>query len=146
MHLENGTHPDYLHQLNNIDFEYQERLFFIECNYKLEQKLIENEYSIEESAAIKEFGDRKEELIESLISDLEEKKKIMETDSSLELVNDASEPKTLTTRKLRRRPNDPTPLPDRRRRTSPAQINYLLEDSEINEDLKFINKILYSKS
>lgn len=146
IHLENGTHPDYLRQLNNIDFEYQERLFFIECNFKLEQKLIENEYKVEESAAIKEFRDRKEELIESLISDLEEKKKIMETDSSLELVNDTSEPKTLTTRKLRRRPNDPTPLPDRRRRTSPTQINYLLEDAEINEDLKFINKVLFSKS
>ncbi|KAH9497799.1 sin3 histone deacetylase corepressor complex component SDS3 [Dermatophagoides farinae] len=146
IHLENGSHPDYLRQLDNIDFDYRERSFFIECNFKLEQKLIENEYNIEESAAIKEFRDRKDELIESLISDLEEKKKIMETDNNLELVNDTSEPKTLTTRKLRRRPNDPTPLPDRRRRTSPAQINFLLEDSEINEDLKFISKILFSKS
>ena len=48
--------------------------------------------------------------------------------------------KAPTTRKLRRRPNDPihsssTGGPsDKRRKLAPAQLAYLLEDNEINED------------
>lgn len=53
--------------------------------------------------------------------------------------------KAPTTRKLRRRPNDPinsssTGPSDKRRKLAPAQLAYLLEDNEINEDLKAITR------
>lgn len=44
------------------------------------------------------------------------------------------------TRKLRRRPNDPVPVPEKRRKPPPAQVNYVLEDKEIESDLKAISR------
>ena len=41
------------------------------------------------------------------------------------------------TRKLRRRPNEPAPIPnEKRRKPSPTQLNYVLADEDIAEDLK----------
>jgi Sin3 histone deacetylase corepressor complex component SDS3 len=51
------------------------------------------------------------------------------------------EVKPVSTRKLRRRPNDPMPVPEKRRKASPAQLNVLLQDDEIMEDLRILNKI-----
>lgn len=45
------------------------------------------------------------------------------------------------TRKLRRRPNDPVPEKvEKRRKPPPAQLNYLLDDKEIESDLKAISR------
>lgn len=44
------------------------------------------------------------------------------------------------TRKLRRRPNDPMPLPEKRRKAPTAQITYLLDEKEVENDLRQINK------
>ena len=74
---------------------------------------------------------------ENLIAELEEKSKMIESERiSLELTNDCVEPKPVTTRKLRRRPNEPIPIPEKRRRASPAQLNLLLDESDILEDIK----------
>ena len=46
------------------------------------------------------------------------------------------EVKTIT-RKLRRRPNEPAPVPnEKRRKPSPTQLNFVLADEDIEEDLK----------
>uniref|UniRef100_A0A8C5SRB7 SDS3 homolog, SIN3A corepressor complex component n=1 Tax=Laticauda laticaudata TaxID=8630 RepID=A0A8C5SRB7_LATLA len=47
------------------------------------------------------------------------------------------EVKPIMTRKLRRRPNDPVPIPDKRRKP----LNYLLTDEQIMEDLRTLNKV-----
>lgn len=44
------------------------------------------------------------------------------------------------TRKLRRRPNDPMPLPEKRRKAPTAQITFLLDEKDIEYDLRIINK------
>lgn len=45
------------------------------------------------------------------------------------------------TRKLRRRPNDPVPEKvEKRRKPPPAQLNYLLDEKEIENDLKTISR------
>lgn len=47
------------------------------------------------------------------------------------------ESKTHITRKLRRRPHDPAPVNnDKRRKPSPTQLNFMLNDEEVLEDLK----------
>lgn len=48
--------------------------------------------------------------------------------------------KPVMTRKLRRRPNDPVPIPEKRRKPPPAQLNYLLDEKEIEGDLKVISR------
>lgn len=45
------------------------------------------------------------------------------------------------TRKLRRRPNDPVPEKvEKRRKPPPAQLNYMLDEKEIESDLKAISR------
>ncbi|KFV77388.1 Sin3 histone deacetylase corepressor complex component SDS3, partial [Dryobates pubescens] len=63
---------------------------------------------------------------------------------------DSMEVKPIMTRKLRRRPNDPVPIPDKRRKPAPdilserhwRALNYLLTDEQIMEDLRTLNKVV----
>lgn len=86
--------------------------------------------------------EKKIELRQNLIAEMEEKRKIVENERlTMELSGDCTEAKPAMTRKLRRRPHDPAPLPDKRRGKSalhPAHINYMAEDKEIDADLKAI--------
>ncbi|XP_069475282.1 sin3 histone deacetylase corepressor complex component SDS3 isoform X3 [Ambystoma mexicanum] len=114
----------------------QEELFL-----HLETEQVERNYIKEKKAAVKEFEDKKIELKENLIAELEEKKKMIENEKlTMELTGDSMEVKPIMTRKLRRRPNDPVPIPDKRRKPAPAQLNYLLTDEQIMEDLRTLNK------
>ncbi|MBZ3890678.1 Sin3 histone deacetylase corepressor complex component SDS3 [Sciurus carolinensis] len=82
---------------------------------------VERNYIKEKKAAVKEFEDKKVELKENLIAELEEKKKMIENEKlTMELTGDSMEVKPIMTRKLRRRPNDPVPIPDKRRKPAPA--------------------------
>lgn len=42
------------------------------------------------------------------------------------------------TRKLRRRPNEPAPMPDKRRKPLTTNLIYLLEDRDVDRDLREI--------
>lgn len=137
--LKDGTHPEYNRKLKKLDLLYRERLrlnvisrdYWIEC--------IERDYVLEKKAAAKEFEEKKVELRETLISDMIEKRKLIESERhTMELTGDSMEVKPVMTRKLRRRPNDPVPVPEKRRKPPPAQLNYLLDEKEIEGDLKHI--------
>ena len=105
----------------------------------------EDEYILEKDSAARELDEKKVELRENLISELEEKKRHVETERiTIELTGDSMEVKAPTTRKLRRRPNDPitsaSSQSDKRRKMAPAQLAYLLDESEVNEDLRAITR------
>lgn len=139
--LDAGVHPEFLRQLKRVDLQRQERLLLNEAFQIYETERVEREYVNEKKAALREFEDRKIELRESLILELEDRRRMIENErQSIELLSDCADPKPVTTRKLRRRPNEPIPVPDKRRRTSPAQLNHQLEDKDIQEDLKAIMK------
>lgn len=141
--LENGTHPEYVKRIKRVEQMYRERLELNDAFLAFETERIENEFFNEQKAAVREFEERKSDLKESIIAELEEKKKMIEAErTSLELTSEGFEPKPVTTRKLRRRPNDPVPLPEKRKRGPPATLNVLLIESEINEDLRVITKSL----
>lgn len=139
--LDTGVHPEYLKQLKRVETQRQDRMLLNEAFQIHETERIEREYINEKKAALREFEDRKIELRESLILELEDRKKMIENErATMELLSDCTDTKPVTTRKLRRRPNEPVPVPDKRRRTSPAQLNHQLEDKDILEDLKVIRK------
>ncbi|KAI2810373.1 hypothetical protein RDWZM_002631 [Blomia tropicalis] len=142
--IERGCHPEYLHELEKLQYIYEERKRFIQCCFDCQKGRIEKDFFVEEQAANQEFEDRRIELKESLMIEIDEKEKWFENASNYEdeLTYDTVEPKATTTRKLRRRPNDPIPMPDRRRRPSPAHINFLLEDNIITDDYKQLLKTL----
>lgn len=140
--LEAGIHPEYLKGLEKLQHNYEERKFSIHCTYEWQKKRINAEYSAEERAANAEYEERRNEVKDNLAADLEEKKRHFEAENAHDLSFDTSEPKPTIKRQLRRRPNDPIPMPDRRRRASPAHINYMLDEEQIAEDLKSVQKII----
>ncbi|XP_053725813.1 sin3 histone deacetylase corepressor complex component SDS3 isoform X4 [Synchiropus splendidus] len=139
--LQEGTLQEYQKRMKKLDQQYKERLRNADLFLQLEKDQVERNYIKEKKAAVKEFDDKKVELKENLIAELEEKKKMIENEKlTMELTGDSMEVKPIMTRKLRRRPNDPVPIPDKRRKPAPAQLNYLLTDDQIMEDLRTLNK------
>ncbi|KAM9331297.1 sin3 histone deacetylase corepressor complex component SDS3 isoform 2-T2 [Gastrophryne carolinensis] len=139
--LQEGTLQEYQKRLKKLDQQYKERLRNAELFLQLETEQVERNYIKEKKAAVKEFEDKKVELKENLIAELEEKKKMIENEKlTMELTGDSMEVKPIMTRKLRRRPNDPVPIPDKRRKPAP-DLNYLLTDEQIMEDLRLLNKL-----
>ncbi|XP_058231624.1 sin3 histone deacetylase corepressor complex component SDS3 isoform X1 [Hemibagrus wyckioides] len=140
--LQEGTLQEYQKRMKKLDQQYKERLRNADLFLQLETEQVERNYIKEKKAAVKEFDDKKVELKENLIAELEEKKKMIENEKlTMELTGDSMEVKPIMTRKLRRRPNDPVPIPDKRRKPAPAQLNYLLTEEQIMEDLRTLNKL-----
>ncbi|KAF7205562.1 transcript variant X2 [Nothobranchius furzeri] len=139
--LQEGTLQEYQKRMKKLDQQYKERLRNAAAFGFVQTEQVERNYIKEKKAAVKEFDDKKVELKENLIAELEEKKKMIENEKlTMELTGDSMEVKPIMTRKLRRRPNDPVPIPDKRRKPAPAQLNYLLTDEQIMEDLRTLNK------
>ncbi|KAG7480917.1 hypothetical protein MATL_G00061380 [Megalops atlanticus] len=140
---EGGTLQEYQKRMKKLDQQYRERLRNADLFLQLETEQVERNYIKEKKAAVKEFDDKKVELKENLIAELEEKKKMIENEKlTMELTGDSMEVKPIMTRKLRRRPNDPVPIPDKRRKPAPdILLNYLLTDEQIMEDLRTLNKL-----
>lgn len=67
------------------------QLFNIPIHLFLQKERVEREYYLEKEAAQKDFEEKKIELKENLISDLEEKKRIIETErNTMELTGGIS--------------------------------------------------------
>ncbi|NXR06952.1 SDS3 deacetylase, partial [Semnornis frantzii] len=122
-----GTLQEYQKRMKKLDQQYKERIrnagrlkCLSEMLHPASTDQVEKNYVKEKKAAAKEFEDKKIELKENLIAELEEKKKMIENEKlTMELTGDSMEVKPIMTRKLRRRPNDPVPIPDKRRKPAP---------------------------
>uniref|UniRef100_A0A0A9XBZ9 Sin3 histone deacetylase corepressor complex component SDS3 n=1 Tax=Lygus hesperus TaxID=30085 RepID=A0A0A9XBZ9_LYGHE len=137
-----GTLPEYLKKVKKLEQSYKERLRLNNIYRDHALDLAEKDYIAEKRAASKEYEEKTVEMKENLIQDMEEKRKNIESERlSMELAGDSTETKPAMTRKLRRRPNDPAPLPEKRRgkiASLPSQINFTLDDKDIEADLKVI--------
>jgi Sin3 histone deacetylase corepressor complex component SDS3 len=142
-----GSHPELIRRLKQLERQYHDRLrlnnyyrdYLIEC--------VEKDYILEKNAAVKEYEEKKSDLKENLLADFEDKKKIIESErTSMEIIESGEMRQTIT-RKLRRRPNDPVPATDQKRRkpggSGGSTNNGLcmqLDDKEIEYDLKLISR------
>jgi len=147
LQLEEEVHPEYTRRLKKVEQAYRERMRINTVVRELELEMVEEDYISEKKAAVREFEDKKVYLKDQLISELEEKQKMIEQErTSMELTGDSMELKPINTRKLRRRGNEPTESrnypSDKRRKQPQATLTYLLDEADINEDLKIINKTL----
>ncbi|XP_011503271.1 PREDICTED: sin3 histone deacetylase corepressor complex component SDS3 isoform X2 [Ceratosolen solmsi marchali] len=140
--LKDGTHTEYNRKVKRLESQYKERLRLNIIYKDYLTECVERDYILDKKAAIKEFEEKKTDLKENLVADMEEKRKMIESDRySMELTGDSTEIKPIMTRKLRRRPNDPVPEKvEKRRKPPPAQLNYLLDEKEIENDLKAISR------
>lgn len=140
--LRDGTHPEYNKKLKKIDLTYKERMRLNDLWREVEMDIVESDYLCEKRIAGREFEEKKAELKENLLVELEDKKKIIEQERyTLDLTGDSMEYKPVSTRKLRRRGNEPVPLPEKRRKpVSTSSLQLLLDENEVDDDLKLINK------
>lgn len=111
------------------------RDYLIEC--------VEKDYILEKNAAVKEYEEKKSDLKENLLADFEDKKKLIETErTSMEIIESGELRQTIT-RKLRRRPNDPVPVTEKRRKPGSGPVSglvLLLDEKDIDYDLKLISR------
>jgi len=138
-----GTHPELLRRHKQLERQYHERLrlnnyyrdYLIEC--------VEKDYILEKNAAVKEYEEKKSDLKENLLADFEDKKKLIETERTTMEIVESGELRQTITRKLRRRPNDPVPVTEKRRKPGSGPVSGLvlvLDEKEIEYDLKLISR------
>jgi Sin3 histone deacetylase corepressor complex component SDS3 len=139
--LKNGIHPEYIRRVKKLDYQFRERIRLNEINRDYLVNCVEREYILEKNAAVKEYEEKKIDLKENLLTDFEDKRKIIETERhTMELTSDTMDIKPTITRKLRRRPNDPLPVVEKRPRKTNGSLVLLLEDKEVENDLKLISR------
>ncbi|XP_013082406.1 sin3 histone deacetylase corepressor complex component SDS3-like isoform X2 [Biomphalaria glabrata] len=141
--LQEGSLPEFLKRTKKIELHYRERLRQNEISKSVEIERADKNYQTDCNNAQKEFEEKKIDMKESLISDLKEKRGLIELERQTVDLNGADfmEVKPTMTRKLRRRPNDPVPIPEKRRKPSPAQVSLLLDDEQISADLRVLLKV-----
>jgi len=154
LQLSEGTHPDWIKRIKKLDQQLKERMIINTVVKELELEMAEQDFLNEKKNVVKEFEEKKVYLREQLLSELEEKQKMIELErTSMELTGDSLELKPVTTRKLRRRANDGLGNTlcgagfkygpgEKRRKQAPPTLKCLLEDKDIEDDLKIINKTL----
>ncbi|EDV92471.1 sin3 histone deacetylase corepressor complex component SDS3 [Drosophila grimshawi] len=135
-------HPEYMKRLRKLDNQLKERRRINEIYKDYMRDCVERDYILEKKAAQKEFDEKMMDLKDNLLADFEDRKRQIENERySLELTNDSMEIKTTVTRKLRRRPNEPLPVIEKRRKPATGQLLvYQLDDKEIESDLKMIQR------
>ncbi|KAH8272277.1 hypothetical protein KR044_005676, partial [Drosophila immigrans] len=140
--LNHLMHPEYMKRVRKLDNQYKERRRLNEIYKDYMRDCVERDYVLEKKAAQKEYDEKMMDLKDNLIADFEDRKRQIENERySLELTNDSMEIKTTVTRKLRRRPNEPLPVIEKRRKPATGQLLvYQLDDKEIESDLKMIQR------
>lgn len=153
--LNDETLPEYSKKLRKIEATYRERMRISSVIKDLEEDMVEQDFNNEKRSAVREFEEQKVFLRDQLIGELEDKQRLIEAERhNMELTGDMNgELKPISTRKLRRRPNEggygSTSYSDKRnggggrgskQPCNVSNLNYLLQEQEVNEDLKIINK------
>ncbi|KAL7744530.1 hypothetical protein ACLKA6_017052 [Drosophila palustris] len=140
--LNQRIHPEYMKRMRKLENQMKERRRLNEIYKDYMRDCVERDYILEKKAAQKEYDEKMMDLKDNLIADFEDRKRQIENERfSLELTNDSTEIKTTVTRKLRRRPNEPLPVIEKRRKPATGQLLvYQLDDKEIESDLKMIQR------
>ncbi|XP_052870614.1 sin3 histone deacetylase corepressor complex component SDS3-like [Anopheles cruzii] len=139
--VKHQTHAEYMRRLRFLQDELEDRLVLNDCSQDYQTSCAERDCILEKNAASKEYEEKKTELKENVVNDLEDRKKMIEHEfSTMELNSDSIDVKPTVTRKLRRRPNEPLPVPEKRRKPTTGQLIFLLDDKEVENDLKLISR------
>lgn len=141
--LKQLSHPEYIRRIKKLENQFQERIRLNDIYRDYLVDCVERDYILEKNAAVKEYEEKKMDLKENLITDFEDKRKLIESERhTMELTGDSIDLKPTVTRKLRRRPNDPLPtnVEKRRKPTSGQLLVLLLDDKDVDSDLKLISR------
>jgi len=140
----NGSHPDFIHGKTLAEQELENRLFCNEVSLTIQKERIEIDYESALTTAHRDFLEKKIEMKEVLLNELEERKRQLELEYlTMDANGDVSDVKQQPKRNLRRRINEASAGNDKKFRKSSPTINMLLSEFEIDDDL---NKIFANRS
>lgn len=135
--LKDYVYPDYVKRIKELERIYRDKLRINALKRDLLLQSAEQDFINDKKTAHREFEDKKVDLKDTLLNDLEERRRLVEIEkNTLDLSSELTEAKTAMSRKLRRRANDPMPLPDKRRKMQATNIIALLDEKDIESDLK----------
>jgi len=155
--LNDESLPEYTKKLRRLEATYRERMRICAVIRDLEVDMVEQDYLNEKRSAVREFEEQKVYMRDQLINELEEKQRLIEAERhTLELTGDNMDIKPISKRQLRRRVHDggggaggaSSGYGEKRRGNgngngkpiNMVSLNFLLEDNDIHDDLKIINK------
>ncbi|XP_073917198.1 sin3 histone deacetylase corepressor complex component SDS3 isoform X2 [Castor canadensis] len=125
--LQEGTLQEYQKRMKKLDQQYKERIRNAELFLQLETEQVERNYIKEKKAAVKEFEDKKVELKENLIAELEEKKKMIENEKLTMELTGAS-------------PSSPEHLPATPTESPAQRFEARIEDGKLYYDKRWYHK------
>ncbi|KAG2470681.1 SDS3 deacetylase, partial [Polypterus senegalus] len=131
--LQEGTLQEYQKRMKKLDQQYKERLrnageiFGLHIYLFLLTEQVERNYIKEKKAAVKEFEDKKIELKENLIAELEEKKKMIENEKLTMELTGAS-------------PSSPELLPTTPTESPAHRFEARIEDGKLYYDKRWYHK------
>ncbi|XP_049475843.1 sin3 histone deacetylase corepressor complex component SDS3 isoform X6 [Panthera uncia] len=125
--LQEGTLQEYQKRMKKLDQQYKERIRNAELFLQLETEQVERNYIKEKKAAVKEFEDKKVELKENLIAELEEKKKMIENEKLTMELTGAS-------------PSSPEHLPATPAESPAQRFEARIEDGKLYYDKRWYHK------
>lgn len=90
--LKFGTHPEFVRRVKKLECQYKERNRLNEIYREYLSECVERDYILEKKAAVKEYEEKKADLKENLVTDFEDKRKMIESERhTMELTGDSLE-------------------------------------------------------
>lgn len=90
--LKFGTHPEFVRRVKKLEGQYKERNRLNEIYREYLSECVERDYILEKKAAVKEYEEKKADLKENLVTDFEDKRKMIESERhTMELIGDSLE-------------------------------------------------------
>lgn len=78
--LDNGEHTEFLRRVRKLEVQYSERLRLNEVYKDYLVECVERDYIYEKRSAAKEFEEKKEDLKFNLLTDFEDRRKLIDTE------------------------------------------------------------------
>lgn len=90
--LKFGTHPEFVRRVKKLESQYKERNRLNDIYREYLSECVERDYILEKKAAVKEYEEKKADLKENLVTDFEDKRKMIESERhTMELTGDSLE-------------------------------------------------------
>lgn len=78
--LKFGTHPEFVRRVKKLESQYKERNRLNEIYREYLTECVERDYILEKKATVKEYEEKKADLKENLVTDFEDKRKMIESE------------------------------------------------------------------
>jgi len=148
--INQGNHEKLIAKLREAELKKEEKIWAAEQWRQYQLMSIDNMFSGDKQQAEDELDEEKQFIREKMLQALQDRQKKLEEDKNTMSLQDGADirAQALPSRNLRstkKGKENTTVVNHRAKKLTPAHINYVLRENEINEDLTAIQKALFSR-